>query len=79
MGNYTIPKNICPHLIQSQYMYKQLTKNKLELSLKMMNLPPTHTHIKQLLTHYLPLDGIHIPNLSSFGILRTKPNYFHKQ
>ena len=26
--------------------------------------------------HYLPLDDIHIPNLSSLGILGTKPNCF---
>ena len=26
--------------------------------------------------HYLPLDGIHIPNQSSLGTLSTKPNYF---
>ena len=29
--------------------------------------------------HYLLLDGIHIPNLSSLGILGTKQNYFPKQ
>ena len=34
---------------------------------------------KQCVTHYLPLDGFHIPNLSSLGNLGTKPNYFPKR